>query len=322
MTTQAEQDAMDKIIERGQKILALAKRGGTEAECAVAMSKFQALLEQHNLTAAQVEGTTAGSAKREKAAQAGGQYIYQRELWRAVARLNFCMYMQNSTWVKVGTYKQVYRKQHLVIGRVVNTRSTIAMATYLEQVTNRLCRDRLETRTHAGATPGEVHSAFFSTWAVGFREGVSDRVIQKLEERRSEALKEENRKKAAAARKGVSTATALTISTYKDAETDANVDFIYGEGTSARLAKERAERAAEQAEEERKYTAWAKANPKEAKKEADKWRKQREQRYSRPRAPTDAERRREGSGYWAGYDAGEGVSIDQQADSANTKRLS
>lgn len=63
---------MEAIVERIQKILALGRRGGTEAEAAAAMAKAQELLAEHNLTLAQVESAQQGTARREELAAAGG----------------------------------------------------------------------------------------------------------------------------------------------------------------------------------------------------------------------------------------------------------
>lgn len=324
---------MEKIIERGQKMLALARRGGSEAEMATAMAMFQKLLAEHNLDMATVESAQAGSAKREKAAQAGGQYAYQRDLWKAVAELNFCIYMTGHVRVEVnkrlpggGSFKShIWRREHRVVGRTVNTRASIVMATYLEETANRLCRERLTTRSGAGVTPGELNSQFYSSWAVSFRVGVADRIIEKVQERRAAHLREENRKRRKAEREaagGTSTATALSLSVFKSAEEDANIDFLHGEGTAAQWAAARAEQAAERAQDRADYTAWAKANPDKAKQDRHyrKWWQDRGYTFGRVGRGASTETTR-GPGYFSGYEAGEGVSIDPQAGSANTKRI-
>lgn len=313
-----EQQVPDKVIERIQKILALGRRGGTEAESAAAMEKAQTLLAEYNLSIADVDSRVETSARREQAAQSGGQYVYQRELWSAIARLNFCIHLVSGKWAKVGR-KEVYRRQHVIVGKVVNVQMTIAMGTYLEDAANRLCRERLEVRHGAGSSPGELNSQFYSSWAVGFREGVSDRVIEKIEKRRQVMVDEETRRAREAARAGGgSSSTALTLGSLAQQERDLNIDFLYGNepGTTAR---ERAERAAAAARAEAEYTAWAAAHPEEARRDAEKARKERERSSRRYRAaPT---RKVNGSGYNAGYEAGEKVGIDPQATARETRRL-
>src|ERR1700720_1931730 len=90
VTELSEQD-LDAVVARVQKILALGRRGGTEAEAAAAMAKAGEYLARYNLDMARVEGAAAGPQAREKVSQQTGQYLYQRSLWKAVARLNFCL---------------------------------------------------------------------------------------------------------------------------------------------------------------------------------------------------------------------------------------
>jgi hypothetical protein len=314
--------ALERIVERVQKLLALGRRGGTEAEAASAMAKAQELLAAHNLDMAAVEGQVAGSARREKSAQNGGMYVYQRHLWSEVARLNFCLHFRRHLLEPDGgaNARKRWKNKHMIVGRTVNVRATIAMGEYLEAVIDRLCRERLQTRSGAGVTPGELNSQFFTSWAVAFREGVADRVVDKVQERRQQHLREENKKKRAAAfnAAGASTSTAIALSTYVDAETDANVDFMYGEGTSADWAASRAARAAADEAADRAHAEWAAAHPEEAAAEERK-RAARARRRTGRRAP--AERRVDAGGYWAGVEAGEGVGIDPQASAEGRRML-
>lgn len=301
------EEGLDKIVERVQKILALGRRGGTEAESAAAMAKAQEMLERHNLT---MEAVERGPTEREKVSQDTGMYLYQRRLWKSVAELNFCLCF---AYVALGKYrgKPKLRNKTFVVGRKINARSTIAMASYLEGTINRLCRERLDVHTYYSTTSGNRHHQFFSSWGVSFREGCADRLVEKLSERRRVALrrsqKEElERRKTATA--GISDATAVSLVVYKDKETDANIDFLHGEGTSARWASERAERAAEREREDREYAEWATANPEEARREQEKIRKQRVS-YGR----SDRQRNIDWGAYSAGQAAAKDVGLDPQA---------
>lgn len=126
----------DAIIERIQKIIALGRRGGTEAEATAAMAKAQKLLAEYNLDMATVErGGKAGDARREQASAAGGMYHYQRELWSSVAELNFCAYFLSGffkTRRVHGVQREAWISQHAFVGRVINTRATLHMGQYLE----------------------------------------------------------------------------------------------------------------------------------------------------------------------------------------------
>lgn len=318
---------LDKIVERVQKILALGRRGGTEAEAAAAMAKAQQLLMLHNLDMAQVEGAAVGPQAREKVVRSTGMYIYQRRLWNSVAQLNFCLCLRTTVFEKYrGTGKFLHSNKMMVVGRRVNTRATIAMGSYVEQVVDRLCHERLDAHTYYGTLKNK-HHAFFSSWAVSFREGVADRIIEKIEDRREKVLKAERKRERELNKKmasGASSSSALTIQVYKDKETDANLDFIHGEGYSAKQAKMKAEIAAELASDEREYAEWAKANPGEARKNAEERRWWRNKGYtygSRGGASSSRNRNRDWSAYRAGREAGEGVGIDPQAEGSKQGRI-
>lgn len=83
-------DEQRKAIEQVEKLLRLAGKNQNENESAAAAAKAQELLLKHNLDMSIVEQNSgASSGKREDIKFAGGLYHYQRELWGAVAKLNF-----------------------------------------------------------------------------------------------------------------------------------------------------------------------------------------------------------------------------------------
>jgi hypothetical protein len=310
------------IIRKVEKLLALANRQkGNEAEAAAAAAKAQEMLAAYNIDMAMVEQGSGSSGKREDAKHKGGVYLYQRDLWRAVAQLNFCLYWTQARWksreVKRkdawgGTRTEdvwAIRYEHRVVGRTVNVHLSQAMAGYLEQTIERLVMERM----------GNDNTQRFSRWAVSYRKGAAARIIEKVQDRRDEveAAEAERQRKAehAAARAGVSTSTTLTIADVRKSEIDANLDFIHGEGYSARKAEQRRKAAEAAAQAEREYAQWAAANPEEARKAEEKAQKEAEAYWAR--------RSNRGSGrqasdnvdrgaYWAGYDAAEKVGIDPQ----------
>ena len=191
------------------------------------------------------------------------------------------------------------------------------MAEYLEQAIERLLRERLGDQP--GANKAYVTKMLFSRWAVSFREGAAASVIEKVYERRRHLLNEETRKRheaekraREAGRDGVSTATALTLHTYIDQETDANMDFLYGEGWSAKQALARAERARKKKEADDAYTAWALANPEEAAKEEAKRKEEERKRSNRRSRSFSSCKQYDASAYYSGVDAGKKISLDQQ----------
>lgn len=315
--SQEAQDAVDKV----QKLLRLAAKNPNEHEAAAATAKAQELLTAYNLDMATVEQASGGKSKRADEKMSGGLYKYQRDLWQAVAGLNFCLYWNQYAFDpdKTGRSRSPYdgsivkrkggyRFEHRVVGRQVNVVATRHMAEYLEQTIERLTRERL----HGDGTQ------FFTRWAINFREGMAAKIIEKVNARRRKTLSAERRARAAAqaaataaGRDGASTATALTLSTYIDSETDANLDFIHGEGYSARKAANRAAQAKARAEADAEYTKWAAANPEEAAR--DEAKRHKERRRSSWNAGMKEDKRDHGA-YYSGYDAGAGVSIDPQMD--------
>lgn len=307
-----------KAVEQVEKLLKLAGKNTNQNEAAAATAKAMELLAKYNLDMSIVEQNSGSSAgKREDTKFEGGLYQYQRDLWRAVAELNFCLYWNQYTWDpnkkrrkadRYGERKGGYTFQHRVVGRKVNVVATRTMSEYLLQAIERLTRERYPEP-----------SQFFTRSATSFREGLAETVIDKIAERRKHVLKQEQIKARAAkkaadevARQGVSTATTLTIADVTKTEHDANIDFIYGEGTSARWAAEEAADAERRRRERDEYTRWAKAHPEEARKKEEERRKAR--RSSWNAGMGDGGKKRDYSAYYQGMDKGKEISIDPQTD--------
>jgi hypothetical protein len=195
----------------------------------------------------------------------------------------------------------------------VNVRSAMVIADYLEGAIERITRDYL----HGDA------KLLFSRAAHSFRDGATETMVVKLRRRYEERLAEDALKAAAAAKSAPSTRNALTLTTLAASERDANQDFLYGAGWSARqrdlVAKARAER--EQAE--RDYEVWAKNNPEahaanlaaQAKAEA-KWAKAHARRSSRP-----SQNKIDWRAYDAGREKAKDIGLDRQADHRATLAL-
>lgn len=331
-------EATRNIISKIEKLARLAAKAGTPEEAVAATAKYQELLTTYNLDMATVEKNSGESGKRLDERISGGAYKYQQRLWEAIAQLNFCFYWTMP--VRVDPVKHVYQAkrgrrfttEHRLVGRQVNVIATRNMATYLEGTINRLCIERLGEEGRSGQ--------FYSSWAMAFREGIADRVMEKIYERRRKMEKDEAAQAREAVlkagREGVSTATALTIASVKETEKQANYDFLHGDGAWARKiareeeadkrwAERRAEQAQAAAEAEKEYARWAKANPEEAAKEAakDRARQRAKEARAERRGPryyraSKEDLRRESGGYYTGYDVGAKVGIDPQT-SGDTK---
>lgn len=323
-------DEQRKIVDKVEKLLRLAGANTNEAEAASATARAMDLLVEYNIQMSSVDETGEGGGKRAEEKLVGGFYEFERDLWRYVADLNFCMCWHQKTWVRRTVFdakadrilnewrrNNILRGQFRIVGRVVNIQSTQNMTSYILQTVERLTRERVAERLGDGE---KLNSQLRGRWAVSYREGIVARIIEKIWKRREEMLSEErNAAMEAEARareagmKGASTATGVTLASVRKSEAEANADFLYGEGWSAKQAADRARRAAAAAEADRLYTAWAAANPEQAAKEEKQRRDKERSRSSRSYRGT-AEKERDWSAYKAGYAKGDEVGIDPQAD--------
>jgi hypothetical protein len=332
--TDLSKEAQD-AVRRVEKLLRLAAKNKNENEAAAAAAKAQEILAAYNLDMATVEANSgASSGKREDAKTKGGLYHYQRDLWEALADLNFCMYWNMYSWDKTKRRRRKsrytgewevreggYRFEHRLVGRTVNTALTRTMAQYLEQTIERLTRERLN----------DEGSQFFTRWAISYREGLADTIIGKIYERRKHVLaaelrrqKEDEKRARDAATAGMSLSTALTLADVRKSEQQANYDFLHGDGAwarkEARMAEWKKERAEAQAREEANYTAWAAANPDEARKLEEQERKRRVS-YGPKSYREKRDDKRDWGAFRAGREDGKKVGIDPQTDVRAAGRL-
>jgi hypothetical protein len=319
-------NSIEKIVERVRKLLALAKNNPNEAEAASAANKAQELLEAYNLEMSDSHGEA--KVQRTDKRRDGGLYKWQRNIWNGVARLNFCHYISIRGLSAGSSY------EHRVIGSHANVLTTELMAQYLQDTVERLAQNWARDR---------YLKSVFVREAIAYREGMADRISEKLWERRNKVLREEEariREEAAqrhARHEADPGTSALTLVEIISTESDFNNDYLNGWelGTTARNKHESELRwKAYQAEQERKqaaYEEWAKANPEEAAKleakalreaaERAKMDAKKKGRKIRERAMTEEEKRRYLPSYDAGYDKGREVGIDRQVDKTNQGKI-
>lgn len=316
MATAFDQLDEDRILAKIEKALRLSENNPNEQEAATALRMAQQMADAYNIDIEGIRSKSGGKAgARKDDLFPGGLYAYQRSLYEAIAKLNHCLY-----WAKKGLrYGQKY--QHRLVGSHINVMLSKQMGEYLQGVVERLARDYMDNDP----------KRYFTKEAHLFREGVVDRVVDKLNKKREEDLAEAKRRKAEeAARSGHPGATGNALVLIDDValrERAANYDFQYGEGAWARATARQAEREAAQRAAQAAYEAWAKANPAEfarqqaekAEEEAKRWREweKREERnaarrkgVSRPSKPTKYDE----AAYWDGHDAGRDVSLDRQVE--------
>lgn len=325
-------EGQTKIIDKIKKLLNHAAGAGTPEEAATYQERANALLLEYNLDAGAVE-RAGDDDKRVDEKVEGGFHAFHREIWGAVAQLNFCIYWSQkfrkeetkhvfdssgrSTGERTTTTN---KRRHALVGRTVNVRSTIAMAGYLCEAIERILKEELSGRDNS--------PYLYSTWSNDFRRGASADIVGRLRDRRREAVRKEERAQKAAEHEGKgSNSRAMTIAGLTQSEKDANNDFLYGEGWSA---KRRAEAAEAKREDDRvrkgmedAYTAWAAAHPKEAKSHF-KWADAKTGEIwsygSSSRSSGGGSRGRDIANYGAysaGSKRGAGISLDQQMGTGN-----
>ncbi len=309
------------ILTKVEKLMRLAAKNANENEAASATAKAMDLLAAYNLTSAQID-ISGDSGKRAEEKLIGGFYKFERDLWRAIAELNFVWYFTRLKYIPHDERhlhrSRTHTHQHVMIGKLVNIITTRNMAQSLMQTIERLTKVNYET----------VNMPPRSSWSTSFRRGVAERVIEKLERKRWDLLEEEEKRVAEAAEKarkaGVSNVeTGLTLATVKEREDEGNYDFIHGAGAFAKRRADSLRRRQQMAEAEAaaqaEYTAWAAAHSEEAaKQEADAIKAERRRanrRTGRWRSSAPAFQG-DWSAYSMGREAGKNVGISTEVDSA------
>lgn len=311
----------EKILVKVERLLRLAAKNSSESEATLATSRAMELLAAHNLDMSMVDIEGAGSGKRAEESLNGGFYQFERDLWRAISELNFVWYWTQTKRVQRGNRGMINTHQHVFIGKVVNIAATKAMAGYLLQTVERITREQIKT----------TNAHLLSSWATSFRRGMAERIIEKVNRRRWEALDVEEKRQAEAVEKarqaGVSNVeTALTLATVKEREYEGNYDFIHGKGAwvkkQARDLAWREERAKATAAAEAAYTKWAAEHTEEAAKEERKRNAEARRRSSRRtgyRYSVGSQFKGDWSAYSRGREAGESVGIDPQTEGSRSK---
>lgn len=334
-----EQEA---VLEKAEKMFALAKSTTSEHEAENAMRLGLQLLEDHNLDMAIIDQKSgAKAAGREDKKQSGGLYQWQRDLWSAVADLNMCRYWSLKGLARGSKY------EHRVLGSKVNVVSTRIMAEYLQGAVDRMAKDWAKQRA----------VNFFARECLAYKEGVAKRLVDRLKDARAQRIEEDARKQreaqAAASHPSSAPGTALVLANVIATEQDLNEDFLLRlePGTTARhRAEGEARRAAHMAEYQAKIAArdaaeLADPSLKEARLAAEeaqrlennkyyeKSAKREEQRIRRAeregrdpyayryRAPTAAEQRAQMPSHWQGQRDGDQIGLDRQIDEDTKEQL-
>lgn len=269
----------EKIIDKIRKLLNLGKRGGSEEEASLAMSKAQELLTRYNLSEAAIGDGEKASTEEEKRQQTNinhsAMYEWQRSLCGAIARANYCFHYVIKT-VDTSKGKPRFVKRHQLIGREANVVAVQFMYEYL-------------IRTLEEILP-YPNSERLSRSATSWKLGAVDRLIARIERKAWEMAnpKEEGKQQFG-----------LMVRDLSKREYEGNFDFIFGEGAYARARARMntpAPTAKELTEEEK---AKQEAN---WKKYCERQRKQEEQKLAKM----------DMSAFRAGQEAGDKISLQDR----------
>lgn len=312
-----------EVLAKVEKLMRLAAKNPNEHEAAAASSKAMELLAAYNLTAAAIDIEGESSGKRAEESLIGGFYEFERDLWNSIAALNFVWYFSRVKYIPPDERKfhrgRVHTRQHVMVGKVVNIAATKAMASYLMQAIERIAKEKYIA----------VNEHPRSSWAVSFRCGMAERIMEKINRKRWQQLEADEKAAAEAAeraaKEGISNVeTAITLATVQEREHEANYDFMYGKGAYAKRRREIAEnekrRAEARAKAEAEYTTWAAAHPEEAaKQERQRIARERKAANRRGRSYRAPAFKGDWSAYSMGYEAGKAVGIDPQAEGRKSR---
>lgn len=225
------------IIERLRKLMSLTE-SANQHEAALAAERMQAVMQEYNLTQADIgrgdEGpedpTKVTREKRDHNATA--LYTYQRDLMAIIARNNFCIHsiVRRRFDSPMGRYErwdsetgkripQAHRKVHLLIGRSENVTAATLMYDYLTATMHRLLPF---TGTDRRSTAARL-------WLAGCAEVLCERLAQqRTGAERSRATVADN------------TPGLVRLADLYGTEEDLNTDYRKGlePGTTARVNRE------------------------------------------------------------------------------------
>lgn len=223
-----------KIISRISKLLALARDGGaTQHEAEMAMAKAQELMAENSLSLAMMEARTGNveEGRTKEQTDKRAMYKWQRNLMEKLAYVNFC-HLQ----IRYGHVYKVSGKAkpigYEIIGRESAVVAAQGMFDYLLSTISRLVMVEV----------GGDRTQHLSRSAVSFREGCSDRICARLQQRHDDWMREQARKARESNQRSGATANALVVvmSDWAQTEKDLNNDFVRGwaPGTTAKARAE------------------------------------------------------------------------------------
>lgn len=187
------------LVEKIKKLLEMARRGGTEAEMELALSKVHELLAKYNLSLVDVEAHSDKEQTSKGTDLVWGNQTHQIIIWNAVSRLYFCFYYKQT--IKANKKRGII---HTVIGKPSNIVVVKNMAAYVVSLCDNLAKN----------LPGSQRSSFKK----GFASRIDHRVQEELYKAKQNKME------------NTETGTSLVLRPVYDAEERESKEYLKSQG--------------------------------------------------------------------------------------------
>lgn len=163
--------ANEALFSKIDKLLEMARRGGTEAEAAVAMRKVHELLIKHNLSMADVTAARpSGDGCVKHYEPATQNQPWQGLIWAAIAELYFCGHFQS----RKRNRDRGVSFSHVLIGKPANIAVVRKLAAYIVEAGERLAKES------AARIRKEARRVFRVSFKKGFAVRIAERATAEI----------------------------------------------------------------------------------------------------------------------------------------------
>jgi hypothetical protein len=169
---------LGRVIDRIQKLVALARGGGTEAEAEQAMKLVHALLAQHNLSLEKVLASRVGENRTDRVIETveAANNPWERPIWHATASLYFCEFYFARCFDWSGRKLSTARINYSLVGKPHNILVARLMTDYFLTTIRRLAR------TEARGAPKISRRSFAHSFRVACAKRLSERIWERKRE--------------------------------------------------------------------------------------------------------------------------------------------
>lgn len=326
---------MEALSRRIRGLLNLANHPDTpEHEAAAAGARVQAMVEEYNLDLDNISTSHTDERGKEMHTSAA-MYMYQRDLMKAVAEMNFCMWWVDEVYAESnGKTRKV--KRHVLLGRKVNVVASKLLYDYLIGTMDRLLP----------YTGMDKRGKSALLWLEGCSDRLQARFMKARVQRELEAKRKAEEDKARAQHPSYAgNGTALTLVELVKNEYELNhdvmMDLPLGTTTALRLANQARAAERERVTKDKEIAlmeegisvehAWYLARgydiptPRVEKPETEaqkRKREAREEKWRRSYRPDKRAQRKYSEEYQSGYEEGSNIGLNDQIKSEEKVKLS